>query len=174
MPQHGPTAPDPSRPYMPGYGLDGATSPPGQRLPWSRVEEILASSRNYWVGTTWPGGRPHAVPVWGLWLDSAFYFSTGRRTRKARNLAANPEIVVHIESLDIAVILEGAAEVISDPSLFDRFVAAYEAKYDWRPESGTWADFLQAGPLYAVRPRVAFSFTEDLAETATRWRFPSR
>jgi len=164
--------PEPSRPYMPGYGLDKATSRPGEQLPWSRVSEALAASHNYGVCTTRPDGRPHAVPVWGFWLDETFYFSTGRHTRKARNLSASPEIVVHIESGDVAVILEGAVEEVTDPSLLQRIANGYESKYDWRPEAGrTWSDFLRESVFYALRPRLALSFQEDLAETATRWRF---
>ncbi len=32
--------------------------------------------------------------VWGLWLDGAFYFSTGRKSRKACNLAENSYCVI--------------------------------------------------------------------------------
>lgn len=163
--------PTPACPHMPGYGLEGATSAPGERLPWSRVSELLAAARCYWVCTTRPDGRPHAVPVWGLWLDNVFYFSTSRRSRKARNIAANPNVVVHLESGDPAVILEGTATDIADPPLLARFAEVYEAKYDWRPGDGGWAEFLRGSAVYAVRPRVGFTFQEDLANTATRWRF---
>ncbi len=175
MPQEIDGTPKPDRPYMPGYGLDAATSRPGERVPWRLVSELLAGSRNYWVSTTRPDGRPHAVPVWGVWLDQVFYFSTGRGSRKARNLAHNPEIVVQVESGPAAVIIEGAAEDVTDVSDFRRFAEGCEAKYDWRPGPGEawadWEDFFHTSAVYAARPRVAFSFSEDLAETATRWRF---
>jgi len=58
-------------------------------------------------------GLPHAVPVWGVWVDGALYFGTDRRSRKARNLATNQGAVVHLESGDDAVILEGFAEEIT-------------------------------------------------------------
>ncbi len=100
--------------------------------------------------------------------EETFYFETSRQSRKARNLAANPELVVHIESEDVAVIVEGTAEEIADSSFLARFAAAYNPKYDWRIE-----EYLSkpVSVVYGLRPRVAFSFTEDLAETATRWRF---
>jgi nitroimidazol reductase NimA-like FMN-containing flavoprotein (pyridoxamine 5'-phosphate oxidase superfamily) len=63
-------------------------------LPRSHVEERMSGTRDYWVATV----RPHAVPVWGVWLDGTFHFGGGRRTRKARNLAANPHLMVHLES----------------------------------------------------------------------------
>src|SRR3972149_4391760 len=108
--------PEASRPHMPGNGREGATGRPGERFPWSRAARLLESARNYWVCTTRPDGRPHAVPVWGIWLDGTFYFSTGRQSRKARNLAANPHVAVHLESGSEAVIVEGGAGGGTDPA----------------------------------------------------------
>jgi len=82
-----------SRPYMPGYGIVGPTQGSGL-LPWSWAEERLTASRNYWVASSWPDGRPHAMPVWGIWHDGALWFSSSRQSRKARNLAADPRCVV--------------------------------------------------------------------------------
>ena len=35
-------SPRPSRMTSPGYGFESASSPPGERFPWSRVEDVLA------------------------------------------------------------------------------------------------------------------------------------
>ena len=78
-------------------------------LPWSHAEERLIKSRSYWICTTRPDGRPHSIPVWGMLVDGAFYFGTGRETRKAKNIAKNREVSVHLESGDDVVILEGKA-----------------------------------------------------------------
>ncbi|MCI0535994.1 MAG: pyridoxamine 5'-phosphate oxidase family protein, partial [Verrucomicrobiales bacterium] len=77
--------PEAGRPYMPGYGLPGATKGKGL-LAWKWAEERLTSSHNYWIATTGPRG-PHVMVVWGIWAGAAFYFSTGRESRKAKNLA---------------------------------------------------------------------------------------
>src|SRR4051812_9693775 len=101
-------APPPERPgLVAGNGID---QPAEGLLPWSFVDERRATAHNYWVVTSSAAGRPHAAPVWGLWLDGRFYFSTDPASRKGRNLAANPALVVHLESGDDAVILEGTAE----------------------------------------------------------------
>jgi Pyridoxamine 5'-phosphate oxidase len=93
-------------PRMPAlYGV----KPRKEYLPWRHAAEKLASSRNYWICTTRPDGRPHAIPVWGFWIDDALYFGTARSTRKARNLAHNSAAVVHLESGDDVVIVEGNA-----------------------------------------------------------------
>jgi len=163
--------PEASRPYMPSYGILDADSGRGL-LPWSWASERIAKSHNYWVATTRPDGRPHVMPVWGVWLDDAepgggFYFSTGKNTRKAQNLAANPRCVVCGERADEAIIVEGVVEPVDDPTVYARFADAYKAKYDWPVEQAT-------APAYVVRPSVAFAFIEnadDFAGSATRWRF---
>ena len=162
------SAPQPDRPVVPeSYGIP-TEMPEGGTLPWSWAREQLAGARNYWVATTRPDGRPHVMPVWGLWLDEAFYFSTGRSSRKERNLAARPEVVVHLESGDDVVILEGAVREVTDAALLARFADAYEAKYQFRPEPG---ENLQG--FYRLRPRVAYAWRErDFPTTATRWLFP--
>ncbi len=164
------TEPEPSRPQAEDYGI--STSGDGM-LPWSRVSERMSAARNYWVGTTRPDGRPHVAPVWGVWFDETFYFGTGPRSRKGRNLAENPNVVVHLESGDDVVILEGVAEAIADPdlSLFERITDAYAAKYV-NPETGEPFRPESAEGMFAVRPRVAFAWLErNFPRSATRWLF---
>src|SRR2546427_9849951 len=92
--------PKPSRPHMPGYGLPKGTK---GLLPWGWAEQRLKKSHNYWITTVRPDGSPHTMIVWGLWLDGRFYFSTGRQSRKARNLAANPKCILCTERADEAI-----------------------------------------------------------------------
>lgn len=154
-----------TRPLMPvGYGI--AMGREGL-LPWSWVMERLTVARNYWLATTRPDGRPHVMPVWGLWLDGALAFSTARGSRKARNFALHPDAVVHLESGDEVVILEGPVHEVTDAALLARFADAYEAKYRFRPDPHD-----AANGTYVLRPRVAFAWREqDFPVSATRWRF---
>ena len=156
--------PKASRPHMPGYGLLPADQGKGLK-PWSYAVERLTRARNYWISTTRPDGRPHAVPIWGLWLRDEFAFSTGARSRKARNLEANACVVIGVEPADDSIVLEGEAQLIEDAAWKREFVAAYEAKYGWAMESE---------PMYSVRPTVAFFFSSAEGEFvggATRWTF---
>jgi nitroimidazol reductase NimA-like FMN-containing flavoprotein (pyridoxamine 5'-phosphate oxidase superfamily) len=133
-------------------------------LPWSWASERLVASRNYWVVTTSSYGAPHAMPVWGLWLDGAVVFSTSPESRKGRNLSSNPKIVLHLESGDEVVVVEGEA---TETGLDDRLAAEYEAKYDYRPEPGS-----PGGLWYRVAPRVVYAWLEtDYPRTATRFDF---
>jgi hypothetical protein len=122
----------------------------------------MSQSRNYWVGTVHPDGRPHAVPVWGVWVDDTLYFGGGPTTRWSRNLVANPQVVVHLESGDDVVILEGTVDRITDPEhpLIQKIDDAYEAKYEMR--HGT--------PLWVLQPQVAFAWTK-FPDNMTRWLF---
>lgn len=154
-----------SRPVMPAsYGIREA----GTGLqPWARADERLAGARNYWIATTRPDGRPHAMPVWGVWVDGALYFGTDRRSRRARNLATNRAVVVHLESGDDVVIVEGVAEEVRDPTRLASVDKRYAAKYGVR-----FADVPGEVSVWSVRPRVAFAWQErDFAGSATRWRF---
>jgi Pyridoxamine 5'-phosphate oxidase len=126
-------------------------------LPWSWAEERLASAHNYWVSTA----GPHASPVWALWREGAIVFSCSARSRKARELARDGRVVVHLESGDEVVIVEGEAEpVAADDALIDE----YERKYDYRADSGEgW---------YRVRPRRVLAWTEaGYPRNATRFDF---
>ncbi len=81
-------------------------------LDWSWAVARLESALNYWFATTRPDGRPHAMPAWAVWLDGTLYFEGSPLTRRARNIAANPAVVVHLESGDDVVILEGEAREV--------------------------------------------------------------
>ena len=73
-------------------------------LPWSWAEQQLKKSHNYWITTVKPDGSPHTMVVWGLWRDGCFLFSTGSKSRKARNLSRNANCVVYAEHAHEAVI----------------------------------------------------------------------
>lgn len=157
-------SPKASRPHKPGYGISDAESGTGL-LPWKWAEERLKKSHNYWISTTRPDGRPHVMLVWGLWLNDLFYFSTGRTSRKGRNLEKNPNCVVCTEVAEEAVIVEGAVEEVADSDVIGKFVEDYDRKYHWKVDP-------KMGPIFTVRPRVAFGFWEaDFPGSATRWNF---
>ena len=129
-------------------------------LPWSWAEERLAVSRNYWIVTVGDDGAPSAAPVWGVWADGAAYFGTSPRSRKGRNIARDPRIVVHLESGNEVVILHGQVELDeADDSILD----AYQTKYGHRPPSKS---------LFRLRPTRALAWLEaDYPKTATRFDF---
>ena len=158
------------RPNMPGYGILGIGD--GSNLiPWSRVSNLLSQARNYWISSTRPDGRPHAAPVWGVWIEETFFFGTGIRSQKERNIKKNSWLVVHLESGDEVVMLEGPVERVTDARLFARIDQAYGVKYDWRPLEEVEGD-MPEDPFYALRPQLAYAWLEvDFPGSATRYRF---
>jgi len=152
------TEPVASQPYWPDYPLSDA-----KLLPWSWAAERLASSRNYFISTVRPDGAPHTAIIWAVWIDGALYFSTGLRSRKARNLAQHPRCTITTDRAEDAIILEGIAQRCHMPAALP---AVYKAKYDWDVTTDT-----SAGPYFAIQPAVVFAFREhDMAES-TRWTF---
>src|SRR5581483_8401119 len=139
----------PGRPgFDAGYGIsEGAAG----LIDWTELGRQFAESRNYWIASVTPRGMPHTAPVWGVWVDGVLYFSTGRTSRKGRNLAANPAVTVHLESGDDVYLIEGSVEEEHDPLALERFLDAYERKYQMRPDLAA-LDAL----VLAVKPRVAF------------------
>src|SRR5690242_3857684 len=120
--------PKASRPYWP----DALSTPPESTSglkSWSWALERLEKSHNYWIATSRPNGLPHLMIVWGIWWRDAFWFSTGPRTRKAKNLAALPNCVIGTEKADEAIIVEGVAHEIKDRSVWKQLAEIYDGKY---------------------------------------------
>jgi len=101
---------------MAGYGvpddLEGT-------LPWSWAEERLVSTRNFWFVSANRDGRPHSLPVWGIWLPERqrFGFSSAPSARKVRNIAANDQVVVTTQDSVECVSIEGRAVTVDEAHL---------------------------------------------------------
>ena len=158
-------SPAADRPVAPGYGLLGPRAGKGL-LPWKWVAEKM-KCHTFWLATMHATGkRPHVMPVWGVWLDDAFFFSTARKSRKGQNLAANPACTVTNDDGEEAVIVEGDAAVLSDATELQRVAAAYKKKYKMDPRS-------MGEPIFRVRPVKVFGLVEKtFPKSATRWKLP--
>jgi nitroimidazol reductase NimA-like FMN-containing flavoprotein (pyridoxamine 5'-phosphate oxidase superfamily) len=154
--------PKASRPHMPGYGINEKEK---GLLPWKWAEGVLSTTRNYFLMTVGKNRRPHVMPIWGVWINTNFYFSTGKNSVKARNLKANPNCVLCSGNADRAVIVEGVAKKLADRKALAKFAKAYFDKYQW--------DVSELNePVYVLRPQKAFGQIEKtFSQTATRWIF---
>ena len=165
------TAPRAERPAMAEYGvpddLDGV-------LPWSWAEERLLASRNLWVVTASAAGRPHAMPVWGVWLpeSSTCVFSCAPSSRKARNLAENPQATVAVDHTVEVVTVEGSTRLVT-PDEASVALDAYVAKY--YEDEAAWdgaKEFLAQNLIVELTPERAFGIIEDevdFSQRATKW-----
>ena len=165
------TRPIGQRPHMPDYGVDTDDWEP---LPWAWAAERLLSGRNYWLVTVSGAGKPHAMPVWGVWDDDdlRFAFSCGPRSRKAANLAVVPHVVIASEDTVEALSIEGQANPV-DGDRLEVWIRRYLDKYT--PMSPDLSgDFLRQNLVYEVVPQRALAIIEreeEFATRATRWRF---
>src|SRR2546425_7627134 len=139
-------------------------------IPWSRVLRQLEAQaheegrgRTCWLATVDPDGSPHVAAVGALWVDGQFYFTSGPRTRKSRNLVANAKCSVSVSLDDIDIVIEGTARKVTDMPTLERVASLYAA-LGWpaRAEGGAIAAEFSApsagrGPwnLYVVTSRVA-------------------
>ena len=159
--------------------------------PWSEAERRLANpqpAQTYWLATMRSDGRAHVMPLIGLWLDHAFYFITGEKTRKGKNLAGNPDCVITVNtsaSPSLDIVIEGKGRRVTDGTTLQRVVDAYRSKMGWQLEVRGNEVFgpnapTAGPPPYAVcevKPETAFGFpglgTDESQErhTPTRWRF---
>ena len=141
---------------------------PKEPLAWSAVTEELVTARQYWLTTIRPNGRPHAVPLDGIWVDDAWYYGGTGETVHRRNVDANPNVVMHLPDPNKAVIVEGEVRITEPPAdRAQRLAEAFNAKY---PEYGTREAgfYKQTLALFPSRVLAWMSYPAD----ATRFTFP--
>jgi general stress protein 26 len=158
-----------SRPHMPGYGMRPADEGTGL-LPWSWAEQRLQKSRNFWVVTLWPDGRPHAMPVWGVWDVDLFWFTSSVRSRKARNIASDPRCTVATEDEEHPVVLSGEGEIRSSRDEIAHVLELVNAKY----ETDYGMDMMDPAKNATIRVRPSWAFgldADDFTGSPTRWTF---
>jgi hypothetical protein len=155
---------------MPGYGILDADAGSGL-LPWAWATGRLAASHDYFVATVTPEGRPHLMPVWGVWAGGSLWFSASPASRKARNLDADARVALATDDALAPVVVEGTARRISDPAAVERFAAWVNAKYD----SDYSVQFFADNACFEVVPEAVFGIdTEDFAGSPTRWDLRAR
>lgn len=153
-----PTPPTP----IPNYKLPTNTD---ALLSWAFVDQHMSAAMFYWISTTRPDGRPHAVPVWGIWYGNRLYFEGSPLTRWAQNLAHNPHIAVHLPSAEQVVLIEGRVQVFND----DDLTAAEWALLDTTFRTKYAIDW--GSPYMVVHPHAALAWDAPTLGRMTRWTF---
>jgi general stress protein 26 len=154
---------------------------------WQEVEHRLTEAQLYWMVTVRSDGRPHAVPLCGVWRDGAFFFCTGDAEQKMRNLEHDPHVVVTAGPLgadgwgsgkDIAV--EGVATRVEDMELLATLADAWRAKYDgdwdFAPRDGRFFELSDSGDgtgdgalVFRVPPSKVLVFGDEHGQTTYRF-----
>ncbi|NIV55014.1 MAG: hypothetical protein GWN48_05310 [Actinobacteria bacterium] len=157
----------------------GVTDDPDGLLPWAWAEERLLTTRNFWFVTCDGAGRPHSMPVWGVWMPDVERWGTScaPTARKARNLRANDRVVVTTDDGVECVSIEGRAVRLAGDEV-DHMARAWALKYADLVEAHTeeqireTIEFVRGNAAYAVIPERAFGMIETperFATAATRW-----
>lgn len=162
-------------------------------MDWAPIEARLAQGMTQapgtggperhtcWLATIDPDGRPHVTGIGAIWLDGAFWFETGRSTRKGKNLARDPRCSLSVAAHDFDLVVDGEAHVVTDPAAVAKLASlwaaeGWPARVDETGQALT-ADFSapSAGPppwfVYRLTPAVATALLTVDPGGATRWRF---
>jgi hypothetical protein len=140
-------------------------------LSWDWVTQRMEAAPNYWIGTIGPGGAPHVRPVDGVWVGGALCFGGSPQTRWVRNLQRDARITVHLPGDDEVVILEGSAELVTDPAnpLAGPSITANRAKY---PQYYPADEEPQFRPFWSLRPARVYAWSlSGFPGNVTRWQF---
>jgi hypothetical protein len=158
-------------------------------IPWSRARRQLIAEtkgtaksqqqRRSWLATAGPGGRVHLAGIGALWVDDKFYFVSGPRTRKSRNLARNKRCVISVNLDDLDLVVEGTARKVTDQKTLVRLARRYAAQgWPARAADGALTAEYSAPSagrppwhLYALAASTAFGVASAKPFGATRWRF---
>jgi hypothetical protein len=139
-------------------------------LAWGSVRSELEGAQHYWIVTVREDGRPHAVPVDGVWLDDLWYYGGSEETVHHRSVTANPDVVMHLEDGMKAVIVEGEVRS-TNPSgtLAQRIADTSREKYGYGPDPSEY----EKGGVLTLLPRRVLAWTA-FPKDATRFRFDER
>jgi pyridoxamine 5'-phosphate oxidase-like protein len=161
-----------TRPKFP----EGYVDKPVAFLTWDWVTKRLTEAKHYWLCSVRPptpedpGGRPHVVPRWCVYVDGKLYYDGSPETRHSHNIEQNPNVAVHLENGWEAVILEGTARAAEKPSpeLGKKLSEAYKKykEYGYTPGPHSW----DQGGLFVFTPRQCIAWS-TFNENPTKFLF---
>jgi PPOX class probable F420-dependent enzyme len=124
-----------------------------------------------WLSTTTPGGAPHVAPVWVAVEGHVAHVFTYRSARKARNVAADPRVVLHLPDPEDVLIVEGRLRDLGRPDAAPDVIGAFAAKYT-DPDDRAYLPGVDASVdvVYALEPARALTWRlADFEGTQQRW-----
>ncbi|CAN5206614.1 MAG: pyridoxamine 5'-phosphate oxidase family protein [Acidimicrobiia bacterium] len=81
-----------------------------------------------WLTSVDDDAAPHTNGIGAVWYDGAFWFVTGRTTRRGRNLARDPRCTLSFSTKEFDLVIEGEAEIVEDRATLEVLAAL------WRDE----------------------------------------
>jgi len=135
-----------------------------------------------WLATIDADGRPHVTGIGAMWHAGTFWFETGRRTRKGRNLERDPRCTLSLALRDFDLVVEGDARLVTDPFTVAELAALWADEWPCEVDETGIAltapySAPSAGPppwhVYRIDVVSATGLQTVAPGGATRWRFSS-
>ncbi len=140
---------------------------------WEEVVERIAAAPNYHLVTVNEDGTPRLRPVDGVFVEGTLTFGGSPSTGWVRNLEARPQATASVPDLGNAVVIEGHAELITDPDdpIAVASTPATVAKYPQYFPDGKVPPFQ---PFWCLRAHRVYAWPLDgFPRLATRFDFDS-
>ena len=161
------TAMDDARPRVESARLPREYGVPRRKLRWPDVAARLTEAEHYWLASTRPDGRPHTIPIDGLWHEDRMWFGGSAASIHHENLSASGAAILHVEDAMSPIIVEGTAELLPPTREQATSLAGLSAqKYGY---GAPVEAFLV--PMWRLRPERVLAWTSFPAD-ATRFVFP--
>lgn len=125
---------------------------------------------------------PHTNALGAVRDEGDFWFESGLSTRRGRNLTRDPRCTLALSVREFDVVVEGRAELVTDPATVARLAHHYATEEGWPCEvdaSGTAltapfsAQSAGSPPWHLFRIEATSAHVVQCVEPygATRWRF---
>ena len=169
------------------HNLDGYGAPV---IAWDRVNAVLDQQlpqapgtggpdrHTLWLTTINADGSPHVMPVGTIRYYGRYYFTSGPRTRKSRNLVRDARCVVSVATQHFDLVIEGTAHRVTAADELHSLAAAF-VEDGWPAEvdgDALTAEYSapSAGPppwhLYRVEPSTVFALGTSEPYGATKFQ----
>ncbi len=120
----------------------------------NEANDFLGRANIAILATVGPGNRPHAAPVWYLYEDGELLVSTGRGSRKHRNVERNPAVTMVVERRETpyyVVTVQAEAEI--GPPLSDDKRLALAVRYLGEAQGQAYAERTRGSDSITLRIR---------------------
>ncbi|WP_236030274.1 pyridoxamine 5'-phosphate oxidase family protein [Paractinoplanes lichenicola] len=145
------------------------------------MDAVLTGAQIFWLSTVRADGRPHVTPLPAVWTAGSLHFCTGPLEQKAKNLEANPNVVLTTgtdkqdEGLDVVV--EGQAVRVTDGDRLRALAQLWKERLNWdykvSGEAFTQLDEQHDAYVFGVAPAKVLAFGKGEPYSQTRFRFPT-
>jgi len=145
------------------------SAPDASPTSWDDTRHELETAELFWLTTVRVDERPHMTPLVCVWVQDQLHFATGPDEQKAKNLGANPHVILSTGRNDwkegVDVVVEGEARRESEQSALEEIAMAFRTKWegDWeytaRDGKFLHSDGVEVN-LYSVAPRTVYAFAK--------------